>query len=625
MSTEGTLELTTSVKTTSTDNPFKGHNNNPETIGIFKSFVENPDDLTNDATTGEEGASVKKKTYSLKSVQTTWSVPFYEYVIVTTRALAPAFNEFLNWKKRKGYNTGIVCIEDILNDAAATGDNMSSPALTDNAGKLRQYLKAGYDNTSPKTSYALLGGDTIVPIRYGKGDNDSLWINGEGKIPSDLYFSDFNSNWTSVSDTMTGTYYSGFDYGPEIYVGRLLCNSQADINTWTTKVLKYEQNPGNGSYSYLSKALFTEADKLGIIDTLVLPSVFTHTVVWKESPSDTASVPTSPTGAQVISELNSNYGLYCVFNHGSPLSFAVATAGENADGKLPRYQITYNDSYVSTNITPETGNGLDNLTNYNYPTILYSISCQTMPYDDYYYWGTNRKIPSGSRTLGASYTVAYSGGGPAYLGNTRDGYVPHSRYLETNFFDSINLSLHLGIAEEKSKIGLPYHSGLYHWVCLAHNLLGCPETELWTATPTTYSPTINVNGDSVTINSGVSGSKICVMSALDNGSSYFDVEPNVTSHTFSSLPDYYYVTVTKHNKIPYLRNPTTVLIEHTTMSTNCYLNCQTVSAGYNVNTSDSDSGNVVIQNGANVTFDATGDILLDRGFEVQLGATFEAK
>jgi len=61
------------------------------------------------------------------------------------------------------------------------------------------------------------------------------------------------------------------------------------------------------------------------------------------------------------------------------------------------------------------------------------------------------------------------------------------------------------------------------------------------------------------------------------------------------------------------------------LSSYCYLNCQTLSAGYSVDPNSSPDGNVIIANRANVTFDATGDIILANGFEVQVGATFEAK
>jgi hypothetical protein len=630
MATYGVLSLTTSSKISDHSNIFEGHSNRSETASLIKSMVENPEDVTvNKGLTTE-----KLKSNNLKSAQVAWSVPFYEYVIITSRSLKPAFNQFLTWKKRKGYNAGIVCIEDIVKDNAATGDpgDRFSPVLTDSAGKLRQYLKAGYNNPNPKTKYALLGGDyNVVPIRYGKGGSDAEWYNGTGKIPSDLYFSDFNSWWLINGETtFTGQDYIGFDYGPEIYAGRLLCNTEADIKTWTTKVLQYEQKPGNENYSYLSKALFTEADSIGYtagnggpIYIFDLPPMFSTKNCWKELPSENSFQPYFPTGSNVISELNTNYGLYCIFNHGNPNSFATATSGLNLGySPLWRYQVTSSDNFTSTNITPENGNGFDNLTNFNFPTIVYSVSCINMPFDDYYFWGVNQKIPAGSRTLGTSFTVAYRGGGPSYIGYTRDSRTGPANELFLMFFDSITSFPQLGIAEAKSKIGY-----FGHWNKLALNLLGCPETELWTATPTTFSgASVTENGSSITVTTGgVSGSKICLMSALDNGTSYFDTISNVTSRIFTNVPKPYYVTIDKKNKIPYLKNPTTVLIENKTFSSLTYLNCQTVSAGYSVDPGNSPDGNVVIANGANVTFDATGDILLAGGFEVQVGATFEAK
>lgn len=68
-----------------------------------------------------------------------------------------------------------------------------------------------------------------------------------------------------------------------------------------------------------------------------------------------------------------------------------------------------------------------------------------------------------------------------------------------------------------------------------------------------------------------------------------------------------------------------VLIENKTFNSNAYISCQTLAAGYSVDPNHTPNGNVIIANGASVTFDATGNILLDHGFEVELGATFEAK
>jgi hypothetical protein len=67
-----------------------------------------------------------------------------------------------------------------------------------------------------------------------------------------------------------------------------------------------------------------------------------------------------------------------------------------------------------------------------------------------------------------------------------------------------------------------------------------------------------------------------------------------------------------------------VYIQNQTLTGNQYIPGNTVSAGTNV-TITKPQGPVLIQTGSNITFDATGDILLDKGFEVEGGATFEAK
>jgi hypothetical protein len=613
------LILNTTMKGTSdklaSDNIFSSHKNKKSMTELVKSLVENPSSVPSPDTSKSEPI----KTSNLKSGTTTWSVPFYEYVLITSRALKPSFTKFISWKKRKGYNAGVVCIEDIIADPAATGDPLS-PTLTDNAGKLRQYLMAGFNNSSFQTKYALLGGDyNVVPIRYGKGGSDAEWNDGTAKIPSDLYFSNFNSNWTAVSDTMTGTYYSGFDYGPNVFVGRLLCNSENDVLKWTEKVLKYEQTPGNGNYSYLSKSLFTEADGIGTMNMSSLPSIFTTKTYWSELPSDNSpTTPYFPTGNDVITELNTNYGFYSPSAHGAPICFAVATQGDNAYIYHTKHMIMAADAYdmgdqYTYSAMPDANNGFDNLTNINFPTIIYTISCQNMPFDNY-------NTPSGIYNLGTSFTCKNNGGGPAYIGNTRDGWSPDNYYLETYFFNSMSSSPQLGIAVSSSKVG--YYD---HWSVLSNNLLGDPETPMWTAVPSNYyGASVSENGNSVTVNTGgVTGSKICVMSALNNGASYFKDTSNLTSYTFQNVVKPYYATITKNNYIPYQITPAVVYIQNQTLSTDGYLNCQSVSAGYQVTTGT--LGNVVIQSGANVTFDATGDILLDKGFEVQLGATFEAK
>jgi len=67
-----------------------------------------------------------------------------------------------------------------------------------------------------------------------------------------------------------------------------------------------------------------------------------------------------------------------------------------------------------------------------------------------------------------------------------------------------------------------------------------------------------------------------------------------------------------------------VFIQNETLTGNQYIPGNNISAGTNV-TNSKPQGPVVIPNGSNVVFDADGNILLDKGFEVELGASFETK
>ncbi len=579
------------------DSIFSIAKHHKQRIDFLNSIIENPQDLYFDINKKSSGtfnnSPVDKisNDHSLRtlSVGQNWSEPFFQYEVITSKALGPYFSNFIRWKNRKGYNAGIVYIEDILNDPVATGDPVSS-TLNDNAGKLRQYLSAAYNNGNGVLEYVLLGGDgTVIPFRYGEDSTLATY-----SIPSDLYFSNFDSNWDILGKGPggpTGVYYTNFDLSPEIYVGRLLCNSAADINNWTIKTLTYEQNPGNGDYSYLSKVLFTESDGINsfhvdtpfnpiFYQTSLPPYLQNNVTSWSELPFDDALYPYFPKGADIINALNSHYGLYSIFNHGSPNRYSPCTAGDASlhgeftnlpgayysvcsgdtlDGYFgtPPFIFPYNlPSSVDGTELPESGNGFDNLTNLNYPCIIYSPSCSNIPFDNY-------DTKPGFRNLGTIFTVSPNGGGPVYLGNTRDGTIGLSQGLEVNFFKSISINNSFGFAEGHSKIG-----NIDFATVLAHNLIGDPELSMWTTSPLTVKPTIKLTpaNDSstlftISVNPNINQlCKICVMSQ-ENTASYKEVKDTagLTTQTFNNVPVPFYITITSNsstnnpdNYIPYL-------------------------------------------------------------------------
>ena len=356
-------------------------------------------------------------------------------------------------------------INEILsNPNLANGDEISH--IVDDAGKLRQYLIESY-NTA-QTKYVLLGGDsTIIPIRYCYSKN----IN----IPCDFYYSELNSNWDTNNNGLYGEYSDYVDYGAEIYVGRLLCNSNDEVKNWTKKLLQYELNPGNGDSSYLGRALFTQGDQMQRDSEAesvrqALQGNISCTIL-NEYPAYDSPNTTAPLGYDVIDSINTiHYGLLGNFNHGTALSYTTATntlnRSHNAHHAICAMDFyDTHDEWLYNNI-PDENNGFDNLTNSIYPAVFYSISCTNMPFDMY-------NTFEGTINLGRSFTCHNIGGGPAYLGNTRSGYVTSSTRLFCSFVDSIINNIrnnHLGITEAKSKFGYR-NNYLRH----CHNLLGCPE------------------------------------------------------------------------------------------------------------------------------------------------------
>ena len=415
-----------------------------------------------------------------------------------------------------------------------------------------------------------MGGDyNYVPIRYGCGTHNTWDYHYSGgiiydayKIPADLYFCDFNGDW-DVDGTdpdgvirygepfsSTPNYGDNPDYGPEIFVGRLLCSSVDDIINWSEKLILYEQNPGKGDHSYLTRSFMIQSDELqdgnqaGAVDSH-LPSAFQPSQIWGEIPSGGAEHPTFPFGYEVINEMNSTrYGLWSWFGHGSPIATVCKSHLYNKDIPTKSYLRAWDDLDIPP-AAIEAGNGMDNLNNSSHPAVVYSIACDNTPFDDYH---TNYD----QRNLGEAFTSMFSGGGPAFLGNTRFGWVGSSYKLYQKFADLLSsggFNLHLGVAEAVSRYN---NSAMKHYLSYSHNLVGCPETKLWTDQPSVYANvSVTDGGTYLTVNTGVAGSTISVCS-MDNGQTYSLVADNVSSYTFTTGVRPLYITVTKSNYIPFM-------------------------------------------------------------------------
>lgn len=544
-------------------------------------------------------------------------LPSYEYTVVTNRELAPAFDRLLGWKRQKGLSAGVVCIEDILACPDFQGDTLSH--IYDSAGKLRAYLEHAYKLGS--LQYALLAGDyTVLPIRYGclSSYSSSSTVSNDSKIPTDIYFSDFNGNWNKDGDAHYGeSSHDNVDFFPEIFVGRLLCTTRQEIANYTEKLLRYERNPGNGDYSYLKKAFYCQSDQMQngneaekIKNTW--GTVFYQDTVIEEFPSyDTESV-ISPTGAEVIQEMNNRYGFFSWHGHGAPAGITVRSRGVNVWDNyaiVPFDGVLDIDSIHFFYMNVENGHGLDNLTNQDYPAIAYSIACTVTPFDIY----GNYNIPY---NIGSSFTVAGLYGGPAFLGNTRNGLVSYSALLEERFVEQIkSTSCQIGVAEALSKATFSNRR------CkLTHHLIGCPEFSMWTDIPSVYSDiSVTRTDHSITVSgAGIAGSKVAITSGVNQQPEV--KEATSTNITFANASPNSIVTVYKNNAIPYVAP---LYLQNDTLDASQYFQVNDIHIGKAVDTNRTE-GNVVIESGT-LTFESNGDVWIGDGLIIKEGATLIIK
>lgn len=545
-------------------------------------------------------------------------LPFYEYCVITNRSLAEAFTRLVSWRRQQGIDAGVVCVEDILsNPYVANGDTVSS--INDDAGKIRQYLQYAYNKGYGKTKSVLFGGDcSIVPIRYG---TDYRYISKNKKtiliaenIPSDLYFSELDSDWDTDGNEKYGEPDENTDYGAELSIGRILCTNEADIENYTNKLLRYELNPGNGDFSYLKKALYTQADQMqngnegGLIRSQ-LHSTFPIDTLLSEVPNANSWNPTFPYGHDIINVMNERYHYVSWFGHGHPNAISTMTDSINQDPHYGIFSVEGNIPWLSN----ETGNGLNSLTNKYYPMIAYSVACCITPFD--IYTDVNGFTYDAYPNIGYSFTMGKDYGGPALIGNTREGWVFYSYLLQKEFNNKIGNN---SIGEAQNFAKDYYYGGRKHWLSHTSNIIGCPNIRIWTDTPYLFDVSSMYIGNNIQL----SGNLIANTTAVGvrdvtsaNDSTYTTITPSLPIISISGGANSL-LTITGKNSLPLIMP---LKLQNTSMHSKHYMLVKDMSCGSNIRSGS--TGNVVFENDADYEIEYSGSVTLAAGTEIKKGAS----
>lgn len=301
--------------------------------------------------------------------------------------------------------------------------------------------------------------------------------------------------------------------------------------------------------------------------------------------------------------MNNRYGFFSWHGHGNP--GGVSTKSDPGSSSKNAYGIVATQKNRS-GLVAESGHGLDCLTNYDYPAIAYSMSCTLTPFEPYVCVNDNDGY-NFKPYFGASYTVGGMYGGPAFLGNTRYGFVFASQKLEEAFIkELLGGGWNLGKAECLSKYSA---TNISHYVQLAHNLIGCPELEMWSDIPAKYEDVqIEKKGNNISVShSDLTGAKVTLI--YPSGITIVDAESD--NVTFSDVDPQSFVMICKRNRIPYI---SPLEWENGSLRSQNYMIADTAAIG------GGESGQFEFTDGCDVTIEAFGEVVFGKNCIVRSGA-----
>ncbi|MBD3237198.1 MAG: hypothetical protein GF330_10870 [Candidatus Eisenbacteria bacterium] len=427
----------------------------------------------------------------------------YDYVIIARSTLAPSFEPLAAWKTRKGVPSRIVTTDWIYDAGGYSGSE---------AEQIRAFIIDAHNEWG--TTHILLGGDTnTIPCHWRNTPIEPY------SIPNDTYYADFDDDWTV-----------------EVAVGRAPVRYTSYVETFSQKILTYEQTPPLNDYAQ-------EILMLGFdLDGSTAGEICKQDITAQDVPADWAvqTVYDSDPGAHqddVISLLDAGPGLVNHIDH--------CDSNEMGVGSVNHDESLYSNDFAG-------------LTNQLEQPILYSLGCYANDYEDH--------------TCIAEHAVRYDTGGCiAFAGNSRYGwYNPgttqtlsfrYDRQFFRQLFDASEPVLGDVFAAHKNAF-YPIDN-TYRYIFTELTLLGDPQLEIWTGDPAplqvAHDPNLLAGPNDLTVavttaeGAPLAGARVCIWKGEEvYERAWTDGVGMATLDFESQSAGEMLLTVTAHNSVPYL-------------------------------------------------------------------------
>jgi len=340
--------------------------------------------------------------------------------------------------------------------------------------KIRNYIISIY-NSNP-LRYVLLGGDTDVIPHRGFMVDMGAGSQRDDDIPADMYYSCLDGNWNTDGDAYWGEPMEA-DLAPELALGRICYNNDAEIANQINKITLYQLLPVEGSLktiNFIGEWLWDGPTWAGdYLDEMIGAS--------SANGYSTVGVPQT---WDITTLYDRTFGYADAW--GSAQVRPLLSQGANLVNHLGHSATTYNMRLSNNGVSANsiTNNGQD--ANYS---IYFTQGCYAGSFD-------NRDTNPGSYTLdcitekftaiptAAAGMISHSRYGWGVQGSTNGASQRfHRQYLDAIFGEDIH---ELGYTLVDSKIdNIPYitNNPVMYWVSYETNLFGCPAMMIWTDTP----------------------------------------------------------------------------------------------------------------------------------------------
>jgi hypothetical protein len=383
----------------------------------------------------------------------------YEYLMIIDGDKIAQWQPLMNYYQNRGIAVLFQPVDQIL----------ASYPGRDNQEKIRNFIIDIY-NENP-LRYVLLGGDVdVIPHRSLSVNMSS--DNSGNDIAADMYYACLDGDWNANNNEYWGELPEA-DLTPELAIGRICYNNDAEIANQINKIIMYQSSPvenriksavmageymdGTPTYGgdYMDE-LISGCSNHGYITAGVpadwdIDKLYDRTSSWYSSDI----LPLLAAGANLVNHLGHSTNSYNM--------------------KISSYQVN-SDNIFNDGITGSY-------------SIHFTQGCYAGSFDN------RNEMPSsyGEDCISERFT-ALPGSAVGVISHSRNGWYVHGtthgisqrfhrEYLDAIFGEGIH---ELGYALVDSKIdNIPYiiNGVLMHYTCYNTNLFGCPATNVWSDTP----------------------------------------------------------------------------------------------------------------------------------------------